>query len=92
MCFRVSHHFHLEMVSDYSTEGFIATYRRFSSRRRLAQIIYSDCGTNFIGADKELKRLFAKNSRKVKKLITVLSNKETEWKFNSPFFPHMGGK
>lgn len=83
---------HLEVVSDYSTEGFLATYRRFSSRRGLAQIIYSDCGTNFIGANKELKRLFTKGSREVNKLTTALSNEGTEWKFNSLSSPHMGGK
>ena len=50
--------FHLELVSDYSTDGFLAAYRRFISRRGLPSHLYCDCGTNFVGADRELKTLF----------------------------------
>ncbi|XP_076545269.1 uncharacterized protein LOC117609699 [Osmia lignaria lignaria] len=46
---------HLEVVSNYLTEGFLAAYRRFSSRRGIAHKLYSDCGTNFIGVQAELK-------------------------------------
>lgn len=44
---------HLDIVSDYTTEAFLATFRRFISRQGLPQVMYSDCGTNFVGADKE---------------------------------------
>ncbi|XP_015189713.1 PREDICTED: uncharacterized protein LOC107073542 [Polistes dominula] len=33
---------HLDVVSDYSAEGFIATYRRFTSRRGVPSDIYAD--------------------------------------------------
>lgn len=46
---------HLEAVSDLSTQAFIAAFRRFSGRRGLCSHIYSDCGTNFVGAAKKLK-------------------------------------
>ncbi|RLU23818.1 hypothetical protein DMN91_004026 [Ooceraea biroi] len=49
---------HLEVVSDYSAEAFLAALRRFVSRRGLCEEIYSDCGTNFVGADRELKELW----------------------------------
>jgi hypothetical protein len=41
---------HLELVSSLSTEGFLAALRRFVSRRNRPSEIFSDCGTNFVGA------------------------------------------
>lgn len=48
---------HLELVSSLSTETFLATLRRFIARRGKPQSIYSDNGTNFVGADTELRKL-----------------------------------
>jgi hypothetical protein len=45
---------HLEVVEDYTTAGFLAAFRRFVSRRGLPAHMYSDNGTNFHGADREL--------------------------------------
>ena len=41
---------HLELVSDLSTAAFIAALTRFISRRGLNADVYSDEGTNFVGA------------------------------------------
>lgn len=46
---------HVEVVSDLSTPAFIATLQRFVSRRGVPMNIYSDCGTNFQGADNVLR-------------------------------------
>ncbi|XP_070529828.1 uncharacterized protein [Cardiocondyla obscurior] len=80
---------HLEVVTDYATDGFLAAYRRFSLRRGTAQVLYSDCGTNFIGADMALKKLFKDSSQEHKNLIQNLSKESTLWRFNSPASPHM---
>nr|XP_034195364.1 uncharacterized protein LOC117611534 [Osmia lignaria] len=69
---------HLEVVSDYSTEGFLAAYRRFSSRRGIAHKLYSDCGTNFIGAQAELKRLFTSSSKEHQQIASILSADNTQ--------------
>lgn len=45
---------HLEAVSDYSADAFLAAFRRFVARRGLCDTVYSDCGTNFVGADSQL--------------------------------------
>ncbi|XP_025266779.1 uncharacterized protein LOC112638780 [Camponotus floridanus] len=42
---------HLEAVTDYTAEAFLAAFRRFVSRRGLCSDVFSDCGTNFVGAD-----------------------------------------
>ena len=46
---------HLELVSDLTSEAFIACLRHFIARRGKPSLIWSDHGTNFIGADQELK-------------------------------------
>ncbi|XP_074099028.1 uncharacterized protein LOC141527441 [Cotesia typhae] len=44
------------------------------------------------GADNELKRLFSKATSESKELQRLLTNDGTNWKFNPPGAPHMGGK
>ena len=83
---------HLEVVSDYSTEGFISTYKRFVSRRGIPHSLYSDCGTNFVGADTWLKVLFTQISQKNQRISSLLAQDRTQWNFNPPSAPHMGGK
>uniref|UniRef100_UPI0014395EDD uncharacterized protein LOC117165391 n=1 Tax=Bombus vancouverensis nearcticus TaxID=2705178 RepID=UPI0014395EDD len=48
---------HIELVSDLTSEAFIAALRRFIARRRFCVTIYSDNGTNFVGANNELREL-----------------------------------
>ncbi|XP_048508863.1 uncharacterized protein LOC105691000 [Athalia rosae] len=83
---------HLEVVPDYTTEGFIATYRRFTSRRGIPSTLYPDCGTNFLGAEAQLKQCFAESSSGHQKIASLLSQDKTQWLFNPPAAPHMGGK
>ena len=45
---------HLEPVSDLTSEAFIATLRRFIARRGKPSLVWSDHGTNFVGAAREL--------------------------------------
>ena len=49
---------HLELVSDLTSEAFIATLRRFIACRGKPSCIWSDNGTNFVGAAREPKELF----------------------------------
>ncbi|XP_025270373.1 uncharacterized protein LOC112639712 [Camponotus floridanus] len=81
---------HLELVTDYSTEAFIAAFKRFTARRGICATLRSDCGTNFKGADSELQNLFSKNLKELGDLATLLSNDGTQWLFNPPAAPHFG--
>ena len=45
---------HIEVVSDLTSEAFIAAFCRFTPQRGLCRTIFSDNGTTFKGADTEL--------------------------------------
>ncbi|XP_072766497.1 uncharacterized protein [Anoplolepis gracilipes] len=46
---------YIEVVTDYTTDAFIAAYKRFTGRRGICATLQSDCGTNFVGADAQLR-------------------------------------
>lgn len=81
---------HLEAVSNLSTAQFLAAFRRFVSRRGIPSTIHSDCGTNFVGADSEMRKLFNNASDFSVKVAEILSNDGTTWLFNPPGTPHQG--
>ena len=83
---------HLETVSDLSTNGFLAAFRRFVSRRGVCTDMYSDCGTNFVGASKELQVLHHRSQSSLpEELRQSLSVSGTNWHFIPPASPHFGG-
>lgn len=84
---------HLELVSDLTTEAFIAALRRFTSRRGISSNIYSDNGSNFVGAN-NLLRSFSKllTSKDFSTSVTsYTSNQGIQWHFIPPSSPHFGG-
>jgi len=89
VCF-VTRAIHLELVSGLTTEAFLASIMRFLSRRGLCSHIYSDNGTNFIGANKVLHSYFApvKGQRTIE---DSLSDLKIQWHFIPPSAPHFGG-
>ena len=48
----------LEIVEDYTSEAFVSAFHRFTACRGHCSELYSDQGTNFVGADKQLGALF----------------------------------
>lgn len=83
---------HIEVVSDLTTQGFLAAFKRFVSRRGYCSDLWSDNGTNFVGASKELNKLFyLEDSGIHKELLETLALKGTTWHFIPPHTPHFGG-
>ncbi|XP_025407128.1 uncharacterized protein LOC112681080 [Sipha flava] len=78
---------HLELVSDLSTEAFMAALNRFVARRGLPSDIFSDCGTNFIGADNQLRTLVNEPAGRDQ----LTSGVQCNWHFNPRSAPHFGG-
>ncbi|CAH2085984.1 unnamed protein product [Euphydryas editha] len=83
---------HLEVVSDLTSSAFIAAFKRFTARRGHCKDMWSDCGTNFIGASRELDVVF-KNAKShvVSEISELLANDQTNWHFIPPHSPHFGG-
>ena len=84
---------HLELVSELTTEAFIACLRRFVSRRGKPQVIWSDNGTNFVGANRELSEIFNFLKQQVvqEKVSDFCSSERIKWKFIPQCAPHFGG-
>lgn len=78
---------HLEAVSDMSTQTFLSAFRRFVSRRGHCAKLWSDNGTTFVGASRELQQLTAIQSS----LAEHLEANGTEWHFIPPHSPNFGG-
>ncbi|UYV60413.1 hypothetical protein LAZ67_1001082 [Cordylochernes scorpioides] len=53
--------------------------------------MYSDQGTNFVGAAKQLRIGFYLARDQMSEIAEILANDGTEWKFNPPGAPHFGG-
>lgn len=91
VCFAVKA-IHLELVSDLTSEAFIAALRRFVARRGACSDLYMDNGTNFVGAStklKEINQAFKKEN--VSKISNEMLRHGINWHFNPPGAPHMGG-
>ncbi|KAL6416993.1 hypothetical protein ACFW04_013050 [Cataglyphis niger] len=82
---------HLEVVSDYSADAFLAALRRFTARRGLCRSLQSDCGTNFVGADAQLRAFFTASNPAQRRIADQLANDRIQWRFNPPSAPHFGG-
>jgi hypothetical protein len=64
---------HLEVVSDYTADAFLAALRRFTARRGLCETLWSDCGTNFVGADAQLRGLFSASGKAHRQIANQLT-------------------
>ncbi|XP_063540322.1 uncharacterized protein LOC134749332 [Cydia strobilella] len=83
---------HLEVVSELTSRGFLEAFKRFTSRRGRCLEIYSDNGTNFVGAAKELKDLFnAQKSAIIQEVAESLALNGTTWHFIPPRSPNFDG-
>lgn len=82
---------HLDVASDYSADAFLAALRKFVARRGLCQALYSDCGTNFVGADAQLRALFSASSREGQRIASTVAEERIRWHFNPPAAPNFGG-
>ncbi|XP_076384449.1 uncharacterized protein LOC143263129 [Megalopta genalis] len=84
---------HLELVSDLTSEAFIGALRRFIARRGFCVNLYSDNGTNFKGANNELRELreLLRSDDHLKKINTFLIERAINWHFIPPQAPHFGG-
>ena len=80
---------HIEFVFGYDTPSFLISFSRFTSIRGFPNVIYSDPGSQLIGAENELKEHWAKLDRK--SLIRKGAGKGVKWIFGPADSPwHQG--
>ncbi len=84
---------HLELVTGLTTETFIAALRRFIACRGHPTVIWSDHGTNFVGANNQLKEFikFIKDKDTKGKITDFCASRNIEWRFIPERSPHFGG-
>ncbi|XP_076246522.1 uncharacterized protein LOC143186698 [Calliopsis andreniformis] len=80
---------HLELANSLSASSAIMALQRFAARRGTPLVVYSDNGTNFKGASKELRD--ATKAIDTEALVDHALSKQIKWVFNPPDAPHMGG-
>ena len=80
---------HLEMAFGLDTDSFLRAFGRMRNRRGVPEEMISDNGTNFVGANQELRELTNKMCQN-SKLKESLISQGIKWSFNPPSAPHFG--
>ncbi|XP_058455031.1 uncharacterized protein LOC131432642 [Malaya genurostris] len=80
---------HIELAHSMNTDSCILALRNFIARRGSPVEIISDRGTNFIGANRELREALQNVNQN--KLMEHFVSTDMKWKFNPPASPHFGG-
>ncbi|GFV12717.1 integrase catalytic domain-containing protein [Trichonephila clavipes] len=82
---------HIELVSDLTSQAFIAALKRFMARRGKCAKLFSDNGKNFVGASNEIKNSLEIVRNPDEKLANCLAAEGIEWKFIPARSPNFGG-
>lgn len=87
----VSKAVHVELVPDLSTEAFLRALSRFVSDRGAVAKMYSDNGTNFVGAANKLREVQQMLINGQDEISNACRKLHLEWSFTPPRTPHHGG-
>lgn len=92
---------HLDVVTALTSAKFLEAYQRFTARRGTPTLMYSDNGTNFVGAKNILAKAGAswpdeiidqvKATWASKEVQEHLNHGNTTWRFIPPGSPNQGG-
>lgn len=80
---------HLEVAYSLDTDSCINALRRFICRRGQVSHLRSDNGTNFVGAERELREALA--SLDHNRIEKAMAQRGIKWSFNPPAGSHHGG-
>lgn len=88
---------HIEILTNMTSECYIAALKRFISRRGFCKLIYSDNGTNFRGGARIIEEDYNtflntfKNSEFQQEIIDWCSTQRMEFQFIPAHCAHVGG-
>ena len=80
---------HIEVAHTLEADSFICAYQRFVSRRGKPKEMYSDNGTNFTGAERELREALERLDQT--QIYNGLRLEDVQWSFNPPEASYQGG-
>ena len=80
---------HLELAKSLETDDFILALMRFLNRRGHVKELWSDNGSNFVGADREIREYLEKMDQE--KLERRCMERGCKWTFHPPGASHMSG-
>jgi hypothetical protein len=80
---------HLEIAFSLDTPSFLNAFSRMVARRGKPELVVSDNGTNFVGAERELAELVRNLDQD--RIINDAANQGITWRFNPPWGSHHGG-
>ncbi|KAK3715773.1 hypothetical protein QZH41_002282 [Actinostola sp. cb2023] len=80
---------HLEVAKSLETDDFILVLMRFLNRRGQVKELRSDNGTNFVGAEREIRESIEKMDHD--KVERELTHRGCKWVFHPPGAAHMSG-
>ncbi|XP_064629259.1 uncharacterized protein LOC135488551 [Lineus longissimus] len=80
---------YIEIATDYSTEGFLIVLRRFFTVRGYPHTLWSDRGSQLVGADAELRR--AVEGWDQEELKKFCQDRQMKWQFFTPTAAHQNG-
>lgn len=93
-CCMASRAIHTDLVSDQSSEGFLLAYQRFTSFRGHPKKLWSDPGSNFVGAKpalNELHRYLRKLNKSELENKAAKNGTEWSWIIHPADSPHRNG-
>ena len=84
---------HLELVTDLSSEAFLAAFTRFVGRRGYPSDVHSDNRSNFRGAWREIKEVqdLLRREETQSAIRHFSSERAIKWHFSPSRSPHFGG-
>ena len=80
---------HLEIVPGLDSDSCLNAIARFIARRGKPKTILSDNGTNFVGAEREMREYL--KDWNTENITQSLVQEGITWRFNPPASPHFGG-
>ena len=80
---------HLEVVDSLDSGSFLMTFHKFADLRGRPVHLYSDNGTAFVGANRELRA--AVKTLKSDQISKSLADRGIQWHFSPPLAPHHNG-
>ena len=80
---------HIEKIDSMDTDSFLNSFRRFAARRGMPETVYSDMGTNLVGAFSELRA--AMQDLATDTIANYAVKENVTWHFRPPAASHWGG-